>query len=532
MHQQQIDQQQQQLDLHRQQLQEAAQARRQMLALNLQKQQQAVRQQHFTNFLAIDKQFGDNPEQWDQQMTQLAARGNPDARMALEVGDKKMRGEYASVEPLISTYFPEFAKKYGTDPSSVSKSEVKAVLNNVMDIKKRRAAADADAMEYGALKTVFEKSQLTGEPMNPGDLERFQQLHADKTEKSLKLAKLQAEINAMNEKKDQGPSPVRNDTIDIPSIAITGQPFASIPREAVVTPEHLSRGLAAGFDTSQLSPGMPLQSAMTKIGLQQAGKLAQTQQFSGGLGRGDVPVGVESNLYTKLLPDGTAQAIHDPSMGKIEAGKQGYRDTVRFKENLDRADKGKSALRMMGDLQNYASEIVKAQGGPIETTLQGWKLGLAGITKAGALTNLTAPNGKRLTVGEVSALYEDKANQIADQLARGGGMVGVATEQDTLRSLKGLTGRYETAQMAGEKFRTFKSAFGNNILQEFDRAYGREGVPATLREHLKKGELPTQSKLPAKQFLQQQEKAYRDQGFQDEEIRALLKRDFRDMGYE
>jgi len=44
MHQQQIDQQQQQLDLHRQQLQEAAQVRRQMLALNLQKQQEAQRQ--------------------------------------------------------------------------------------------------------------------------------------------------------------------------------------------------------------------------------------------------------------------------------------------------------------------------------------------------------------------------------------------------------------------------------------------------------------------------------------------------------
>ena len=189
---------QQQQDLQRAGVRE----RRQMMALQIRKAEQQQNQQHLENFLSLDKQLGADPEQWDQQMKMEAAKGNLHARIALGVGDKKMKGEYASVVPLVDTYFPEFAKKYAENPSSVGKAEMRAVLNNVSKIKDRRALADADASEYGALQKVFEQSQSTGTPMNMGDLERFQELHGAKTKKSLELEKLQADI-ALTKKKTQ-----------------------------------------------------------------------------------------------------------------------------------------------------------------------------------------------------------------------------------------------------------------------------------------------------------------------------------------
>jgi hypothetical protein len=182
------------LFMKQQQQDELVKYRREIVANQIKAREDRNKEQQFTNFISLDKQLGADPDQWEQQMKLAATQGNPHARLALEVGDKKMRGEYESVLPLINTYFPEFGKKYDQNPNGVGKSELRAVLNNVSKIKDRRALADADASEYGALQKIFEQSQSTGTPMNPGDLERFQQLHSDKTKKSLELEKLQADL--------------------------------------------------------------------------------------------------------------------------------------------------------------------------------------------------------------------------------------------------------------------------------------------------------------------------------------------------
>lgn len=258
---------------------------------------------------------------------------------------------------------------------------------------------------------------------------------------------------------------------------------------------------------------------------QEQGALEEKKAFGRGMGSGDVPVGTEANKYTRLLPDGTSQSIEDSNIGKIEAGKQGYRDTFAFKHNIEQASKAKTALRSLKQLELYATELIKANG-PLEIVEQAGRLSIQGITKAGAATKIPGKNGKMLTVGEVAKLYGDASQQLADQLAKGAGIVGTLTQMDTEKNLKGLADKYDTANIAAEKFSRFGKFFGQNILQEYESAYGRDGVPESLRGRLRKGESPPESNLDPKTFLRQQESFYKGQGYKESEIRELLKRDY------
>jgi len=508
--------QQQQLDVHRQDLAQQHQLRRDALDQQLKVQEENKRQHD----MGMIEKIIAGPQEGSVKQKMLEQLGLPQSRALA----KAMKDADYENFPLYKEYIPtDVQRKFAS-------GELKpAEIHSWIDLS--REAVKADTKERAKATLVQHALDTPEAQRTPYHKQLVQERQAALENKKMDTELKQSQIDE-NKAKAQagGMAPVRNDMTDIPSIATFGTAFASIPDTARVTQQHLDNARAAHFDISGLQVGMPARSAAAMLGIQQAGKIGQAQGFGRGVGQGDVPVGVEANLYTKLLPDGTMQGIQDPGMGKIDAGKQGYRDTARFKTNLDMADKARSALRLIGDLETYAKVIVKAQG-PVSAVVQGWTLGLEGITKAGALTDY-APNGKRLTVGEVANLYHAKSEQIADQLARGGGMVGTATELDTKRSLLGLAGTYDTANVAEEKYRTFRKSFGTNLLQEYDRAYGREGVPATLRQRLTKGELPSQSKIPARQFLEQQHKSYQDMGYSDPEIKDLLKRDFIEMGYD
>ncbi len=163
---------------------------RETAAQRAMKMEQQRQEQQFKDFIEIDKQLGANPEQWDAQMQLMAARGNPHARIALQVGDKKLIGEFESLVPLINMYQPEFARKYAQDPRSVSKSEVRAVVDKVGKIKQQRALADADAQEEAVLDAAYDRYLKTGQGMNPGDAERLIELRNKREKSQLELEKL------------------------------------------------------------------------------------------------------------------------------------------------------------------------------------------------------------------------------------------------------------------------------------------------------------------------------------------------------
>lgn len=232
-------------------------AKRQQMALEMEKLQDARKQKMFDNFINMDKQFAQDPDQWDQQMKLEAAKGNPHARMALEVGDKKMKGEYASVLPLVQTYYPKFAQKYAQNPNEVSKSEMKAVLTNVAKIKERRALADADAQEMGVLEAEYQNYITNGTPMGPGNPERLIELRQQQQKKDLELEKLRSEITKNKALANKSDDPKVTQMADEISMELFDKPFLQLglAQREQVSKEKEKR--IQGRTSSMITQGLP-----------------------------------------------------------------------------------------------------------------------------------------------------------------------------------------------------------------------------------------------------------------------------------
>lgn len=173
----------------------SALAQQRAIAAREAQSQAAQREQQMTeDFFKMDTQFKDNPEQWDQQMAVLAAKGNPHARFALEVGDKQLRGEYAAVADAVQTYYPDFAKRYQQNPNSISKSEFKAITKSTKGILEKQSLAKAESQELGALEASYKNYLDNKAPMTPGDPERLLELRQKAEKRELELTKLRADI--------------------------------------------------------------------------------------------------------------------------------------------------------------------------------------------------------------------------------------------------------------------------------------------------------------------------------------------------
>lgn len=212
--------------MEQQKSQDALAIRREEQARHLQQLEETKKQHQWTNMISIDKEFANDPDRWEMGMQALAKDGFTPASHLLEVGGKKMAGELESSLPFIQRYFPDFAKKYETNPQSVSRSEVGMVLQNVKKLKERRAQADANAQELAALESGYKLYLETGDPstMQPGDAERLIELRNEQEKKQLELEKLRLG-NAVERKKLDDPAVKQTDQFGHEREAISQELF-------------------------------------------------------------------------------------------------------------------------------------------------------------------------------------------------------------------------------------------------------------------------------------------------------------------
>lgn len=377
-------------------------SQRQSKAQAIQDLQAKQQQQHMDDFLKMDQHLKDNPEQWDQQMKLQAAQGNPYANAALQVGDKKLMGEYSAVTPLIQTYFPDFAKRFAQDPKSVGRSELRAVVTNAAKMKERRAAADADAQELNVLENGYQNYLKNGTPMNPGDQERLLELRTAQQTKALQLEKLRMGLE-LDKKKLNAPAPDEK---------ITNSDLFGHDREAI-TQEMFGKRYGTNVLFKQLTPDEKAKvndALVTRQG-QMTGSRITGQQAALGM----VPVG-------QL---GKSQNYRDPVTGKAAPSWANQQDLQRMGA-VEVENPQIQTVTQLTNVDEAMKEILKA-GSAITRKATG--TGLFDVPAGMAQTPIVNLLKKYAGDPDV-ALLQSAINRITPTLSKlGGDTANVAVEE-------------------------------------------------------------------------------------------------------
>lgn len=450
---------------------------RQSEAAKLEELKAQQQQQHFDNFLKLDKDLKDNPEMWDHQMKVESARGNPYAQAAVQVGDKKLQGEFASLIPLINTYYPEFADRFTKDPKSVGRSELKAVVMNASKIKDKRALADADAQELNALERGYEAYTKNGTPMGPGDAERLLELRTAQQKKALELEKLKADIALTNKKaSESGGQNKFTETMNDISVGLFDKHPSEIRPGEVITRDDQTRFKQFGLSAPAL--GTPRITALSAAKSLEVPALAAQN-------RALAPMGVPASVQTRSnLIDREAFFKHDMIKQPPEGITEGQMRKGNFVEMTDKQREEWSGIVNSGVTMSTLFDLVE----PLITA----KDATSALKQYGTLTIGAA--AKKIPD---ATTYAADSEAFSSRMARVfGSEVGVLTQGDVDRWKRALPTFGDTVDVLKAKKRVFYSIF-NQTKQMYKKKIAGEDFAPDL-ERMRKTTLNEADKLMTK----------------------------------
>lgn len=243
----------------------------------------------------------------------------------------------------------------------------------------------------------------------------------------------------------------------------------------------------------------------------QAGKLAGEQADK----RTRATNEAELDKPLELFPGGRAvwrkldpgrygeETVAPPSISNGRQAKEsGFLNVSAFEKQLDTARGLSDIFNWTGQLEEYASEIIKAEPGFWNMTAQAARSTLAKWSNSDAPTSLKTLDGSRnLTLGEVVNLYERELRGSQDFITRALGTVGTQTEGDVMRSAKNFAGLADTNAVMKQLFHDLRSRVFARRMSLLSSAFGEKSVaeafPRARRDWDGRGRVPNDYSIPA-----------------------------------
>lgn len=445
--------------------QQQLQSRREQMALHVQQMQQQRQQQAENNILSIwgnqHLSLSQKKKMSDEMGRQTgSALGTNLARMADEelLGKAQLYKQY-----LPEGKFDELMQVMRTPSADLT--PVEQWLKFGEEKHKATAEAQFQSQRFAELSRQHAAGQL--DPMSP-EMDELIDLATARKKRDEQLRELNLK-NQLSQKKLEAPD--------------TPAPSELLGHDREAFTQQLFKGkYGPGIIYKNLQPQE--QESVNQRVAEHQGSI--TAQRTGGAISGQLGAPLpDISQWRRLSQKGR---IETPPQGitKAAAQQEGFVNISGYDKEMTQINAAPLALQIIDDLRTYARAMIKTGPGLFARGKQKLELTVAGFRQSGRPTEIIGADGVPLTLGEVAELYDSVAQANADLLARaGGGQVGVATDKDTLRSLRNLASTSDTVRVMEEKFRRFRSVFSTRYQKNVDTVFGEgssERLPKSISE--------------------------------------------------